>query len=194
MPITPDTKDWTWVLDRRCPECGFDTARIGGPEVADAVSAMCATWRSLTDHLAAATRPTDHQWSAHEYACHVRDVFRLGIYRIGLMLEQDEPTFENWDQDETAELDGYATQHPAAASAELEAAGAALADLLHRVPDGGWSRAGTRTDGARFTVDSFARYLLHDVVHHVWDVEEGYAVLARRVLAPPTGFEPVPPP
>ena len=23
MPIEPDTKDWTWVLDRRCEECGF---------------------------------------------------------------------------------------------------------------------------------------------------------------------------
>ena len=24
--IVPDTKDWTWVLERPCPECGFDTA------------------------------------------------------------------------------------------------------------------------------------------------------------------------
>jgi len=24
MPIMPDTKDWTWVLRRACPECGFD--------------------------------------------------------------------------------------------------------------------------------------------------------------------------
>ena len=23
MTIEPDTKDWTWVLDRPCPECGF---------------------------------------------------------------------------------------------------------------------------------------------------------------------------
>ena len=22
MPVVPDTKDWTWVLQRRCPECG----------------------------------------------------------------------------------------------------------------------------------------------------------------------------
>jgi hypothetical protein len=181
MPITPDVKDWTWVLDRPCPECGFDAARIAGPEVADAVGTTSATWRSLIDHHAAPTRPTDHRWSAHEYACHVRDVLRLGSYRIGLMLEHDEPTFENWDQDETAELDGYATQDPAAVVVDLEAAEAALTDLLRRVPDDGWSRAGTRTDGARFTVDSFARYLLHDVVHHVWDVEQGYALLSSSV-------------
>ena len=23
MPIVPDDKDWTWVLERRCPQCGF---------------------------------------------------------------------------------------------------------------------------------------------------------------------------
>jgi hypothetical protein len=23
MTIIPDTKDWTWVLHRPCPECGF---------------------------------------------------------------------------------------------------------------------------------------------------------------------------
>ena len=27
-PITPDTKDWTWVLERPCPECGFDPATV----------------------------------------------------------------------------------------------------------------------------------------------------------------------
>jgi hypothetical protein len=26
MTIIPDTKDWTWVLQRPCTECGFDTS------------------------------------------------------------------------------------------------------------------------------------------------------------------------
>jgi hypothetical protein len=33
-----------------------------------------------------------------------------------------------------------------------------------------WLRTGTRSDGARFTVESFARYLIHDPVHHLHDV------------------------
>mgnify|MGYP000205025455 CR=1 FL=1 len=33
-----------------------------------------------------------------------------------------------------------------------------------------WQRPGRRSDGAVFTVDTFSRYLLHDVVHHGWDV------------------------
>ena len=23
-PIAPDTKDWTWVLEQPCAECGFE--------------------------------------------------------------------------------------------------------------------------------------------------------------------------
>jgi hypothetical protein len=33
-----------------------------------------------------------------------------------------------------------------------------------------WDRPGRRSDGASFTVDSIARYYLHDIEHHLWDV------------------------
>ena len=61
--------------------------------------------------------------------------------------------------------------------ADLESAGARLADSFAAVSSDQWPRTGNRSDGARFTVDTFARYLLHDPVHHLWDVERGYAAL-----------------
>jgi len=33
-------------------------------------------------------------------------------------------------------------------------------------------RRGFRSDGAEFTIDSFARYFIHDPVHHLWDVTQ----------------------
>ena len=33
-----------------------------------------------------------------------------------------------------------------------------------------WQRTGARSDGARFTVETFARYFIHDPVHHLYDV------------------------
>jgi hypothetical protein len=33
-----------------------------------------------------------------------------------------------------------------------------------------WSRRGRRSDGAQFTVETFARYFIHDPVHHLYDV------------------------
>ena len=37
MTIVPDDKNWTWVLERECPECGFDAPavdveRVGGDD------------------------------------------------------------------------------------------------------------------------------------------------------------------
>lgn len=68
--IVPPTKNWTWVLEKRCHDCGFE--------------ASCSA---------------------------------------------------NWDQDATAIEDRY--------------------DL---------------------TVDSLSRYLKHDPVHHLWDVQAGRAL------------------
>ncbi len=42
--------------------------------------------------------------------------------------------------------------------------------MVAAVPDDGWGRSGLRGDGSTFTVESFTRYLLHDVVHHLTDV------------------------
>ena len=28
VAIVPDDKDWTWVLQRECPECGFDASSL----------------------------------------------------------------------------------------------------------------------------------------------------------------------
>jgi hypothetical protein len=178
MAIVPDEKDWTWVLDAACTECGFVAADVAATDVAAGLRANADAWRGLLAHPSAGVRPDDEHWSGLEYACHVRDVFRLYDQRLGWMLEQDDPTFPNWDQDASAVDDRYAEQDPATVAGEIEAAGAALADHFDRVPAGGWSRTGLRSDGARFTVDTFARYLLHDPVHHVWDVEQGYARLA----------------
>ena len=34
MPIVPDDKDWTWVLLRPCPECGFDASTLAPEDIA----------------------------------------------------------------------------------------------------------------------------------------------------------------
>jgi hypothetical protein len=178
--IEPDTKDWTWVVERPCDECGFDASSTPASEVAGLLRDNAAAWRPLLDRPAVAERPSPDRWSALEYACHVRDVYRLYDERLALMLTEDDPTFPNWDQDAAAVEDRYGEQDPATVVAEIEAAGAAVADSFDRVPADAWPRTGTRSDGARFTIDTFARYLVHDPIHHLHDVRQGFARLDQR--------------
>ncbi|HEV7955895.1 MAG: methyltransferase type 12 [Microbacteriaceae bacterium] len=63
MAITPASKDWTWVLERRCRECGFDAGAADFDDIP----------RQLRENAAA--------------------------LRLRLILSEDEPRFDNWDQD-----------------------------------------------------------------------------------------------
>jgi hypothetical protein len=169
--ITPDDKDWTWVIERTCPECGFDGSAVGPGDVAGLVRRNAADWGSLLD--AGALHPGRRRadrWSGLEYACHVRDVFRIYRYRLGLMLDEDNPLFPNWDQDRTAVEENYDAQEPSAVVSDLVAAAEAMASALEPVTGGAWERTGRRSDGASFTVATIARYMVHDPIHHVWDV------------------------
>jgi len=171
--IVPDGKDWTWVLERPCPDCGFDAASFPATEVSGLVLRVASAWLAvLADRPddEVRRRPAPDRWSTLEYACHVRDVFRLFDERLRLMLTEDAPRYPNWDQDATAVEDHYAEQDPAQVVADLAAGAARIAARFATVSGAQWGRTGFRSDGAQFTVDTFARYFVHDPVHHIWDV------------------------
>ena len=168
--IEPDTKDWTWVLHTPCPECGFQADAVAGTQVAELLAGYAVRWQHVLTRPDAAERPGPQVWSALEYACHVRDVFRVFAGRVRLMLEQDAPVFENWDQDETAVVQRYGEQAPEVVAAELRDAAQDAAAAFAGVPADAWARTGLRSNGSLFTVDSLGRYFVHDVVHHLHDV------------------------
>lgn len=135
-------------------------------------------WQSVLAHPDVQQRPSDDVWSALEYGCHVRDVFRLYKERLKMMVELDDPLYPNWDQDAAAVEDRYGEQDPTQVATALSTAARELADRFDRVEGDQWERTGRRSDGAHFTIESFARYLIHDPLHHLWDVKKGFAHLS----------------
>jgi hypothetical protein len=170
MPITPDTKDWTWVIERPCDECGYDASSITPAAVARLIRSNAAAWPAVLARPDVRDRPRDDVWSPLEYAAHVRDVLRLYRARLHLMLETDDPLYPNWDQDATAVSDRYNEQDPAVVSDELVDAAHALAADFDSVAPDQWNRPGRRGDGVSFTIATFALYFIHDPLHHLWDV------------------------
>ncbi len=124
MPIVPDDKDWTWVLERRCPECGFEATAVPPESIGSLVRANASEWVALLGRPGCELRrrPTEDRWSPLEYACHVRDVFALYDVRLRLMLEEDDPLYANWDQDATAVEQRYGEQDPVLVADQLRAA------------------------------------------------------------------------
>ena len=170
MPIVPDDKDWTWVLARPCPECSFDSSTVTPSTVPGSIENMLPRWRAVLRRPDAAERPDDSTWSALEYACPVRDVLSLFDQRLNLMLDSDDARFADWDQDRTAVEKDYANADPALVSAELAAEGKQAAESFAAVRESEWDRKGLRSNGSEFTVLTLSRYFLHDLVHHLHDV------------------------
>ncbi len=172
MTIAPDTKDWTWVLRRPCPDCGLDTRGVAPGAVAAMIRANAAAWPEVLTQAAddVRQRPSPEKWSPLEYGCHVRDALRLYDERLQLMLTQDGPLYPNWDQDVTAVAERYGEQDPATVAAEIPVAAETLARRFDSLSAQQWQRTGHRSDGAHFTVETFARYFVHDPVHHLFDV------------------------
>ena len=176
MTIVPDDKNWTWVLERRCPECGFDASSVELVRVGETIRSMNEAWEAALRRPSVRDRPSPEVWSPLEYGCHVRDVYRVFDGRLARMLAEDHPLFANWDQDASAIDERYSEQDPAIVAIELVAAAATLAARFDGVEDEQWHRTSERSDGSVFTVDSFARYLLHDPIHHLRDVGEPFGV------------------
>lgn len=158
------------MVRQTCPQCRFDAVAVEPRRIADWIGTLTVPWAAVLTRPDVAARPSPDVWSPLEYGCHVRDVCRVMDVRTRLMLDRDDPTFQNWDQDATALENRYHEQDPAQVAVDLAAAAAAWAATYRTVPDDAWDRAGLRSNGSHFTVTTLGRYGLHDLAHHVVDV------------------------
>src|SRR4051794_1876525 len=178
--LEPDVKDWTWVLERPCAECGLDVRTVDRLELPRAFRVNAQVWYALLADPAAAERTRPDRWSTLEYACHVHDVHQVFHDRATSMLTEDAPVFADWDQNRLAVEGRYASQVASIVGPTLVAAAYAVSDLYASVPPSAWGRGGVRSNGSEFTVESLGRYHLHDVVHHLHDVRDAGSAATVR--------------
>lgn len=167
--ITPDTRDWTDVLDGGCSDCAF-TGREDPTTVPATITEAADTWQTVLTRDDATTRRNPERWSDVEYAAHMRDVLDEFRRRTERMLSETDPTLDNFDGDAVAVESDYAHQEPAEVAPALRAAAESYAARLSQVSGDEWDRRGFRSDGHAFTVASLTLYGLHEVRHHLHDV------------------------
>lgn len=47
MAIVPDSKNWTWVFERACPECGFDSGEVAYEDITELIRADVDSWTGV---------------------------------------------------------------------------------------------------------------------------------------------------
>lgn len=168
---TPDSKDWTWVLDSVCDECGQDVRDLAPHLIAGLVRDSVSRFATALRRPDAGVRPNPQVWSPLEYCAHVGDMYEVMNRRLELMLGQDEPTFPDWDQDEAALRNNYAEQSPRLVVERLFATAESFAVTLDTLGAGHLERRGFRSNGSVFTAATLARYAWHDAAHHLHDID-----------------------
>jgi hypothetical protein len=173
-PSTPDDADWTWVLTRPCPDCGFDAAATRTDDVPTILRDAARRYAAVLGRDDVRTRPVEEVWSPLEYVCHVRDVCDVMRGRLEQILDGGGQLvrFANWDQDATAVEQQYWRSDREVVARELTEAFEAAA-TAYALPSGTqWEWPALRSNGSQFTARTLALYFAHDIRHHLWDLSD----------------------
>jgi hypothetical protein len=157
----------------RCEGCGFEYGALAPRDVPVRLRALAVGFDALLagDDQALRERPAPEEWSALEYACHVRDVLLTMRERVILALWQPTPSFAPMGRDERVAFDRYAEQSPADVARQLGDAAAMLAFLLDGLDDEQWARTCTYNYPApeERDVGWLAVHAVHEGEHHLAD-------------------------
>ena len=111
-------------------------------------------------------RPTDDEWSLLEVCCHLRDSVAFEQERVQLLVTEDNPTLEAYDQEALATERRYAEDDIERVRRALSIGWRRIADMLAELPEGDWERAGLHPELGRVTVaDRAERLPIHAREH-----------------------------
>lgn len=171
MPRTDAVRDWDgWSAPPvgPCAQCGVDASQAPPDDLGPAILAVLPRWAVALMRPGVGGSAGPLTWSVLERAVHVRDLFGAVAGWLGRMLHEDDPLLEDWSGHRAPTRDG--APDPVRVAVELEDAGRAVAARLSALARGPLAHRAHGPDGPPVTVLSLGRYLVHDVVHHLHDV------------------------
>ena len=132
--------------------------KAGYEEVARSLEGFPA--ESLSAH------PLSGKWSAREIVQHLADSEMNSAIRLRKLLTEDDPQIQGYDQDVYAAGLRYNERPIAPALDALRGARATTGQLLDRMTDADWSRAGTHSESGRYTAEDWLRIYADHAHNH----------------------------
>jgi DinB family protein len=143
--------------------------------------ALLETYRAAPARLAAAldglsaaeidARPAADDWTVREIVHHLADNEIIAGVRLRCILSQDNPTLVGYDEAGYAQRFGYADRPLANALALLTAAREANVDILRRLGEDDWARAGDHPESGHYTVYDLLEANTSHVANHIRQIE-----------------------
>ena len=124
-----------------------------------------AVERSLAEFPAGqlTARPIEGKWTACEIVHHLADSEMRAAVRLRQLLAEDDPQIQAYDQDDYAARLRYNERTDISAALEaLRSARATTAQIVARMTDGDWQRAGQHPEHGRYSAEDWLRiYAAH---------------------------------
>jgi hypothetical protein len=162
-------------MDGPCAECGY---AYGSVRATDAPARVRSAAHELVTSLAGAdpaalSRMQGGQWSALEYAGHVRDVLIVQRERVLMVRHQPGQSARPMARDERVQWGEYAACTAEQLCAEVVLVAEWLAHTLELLSDEDWSRTLVYSypEPAERSLEWLAAHTVHELVHHRQDVE-----------------------
>ncbi|WP_157607140.1 hypothetical protein [Sanguibacter suarezii] len=170
MPRTTAVRDWDgWNAPPpgRCAQCGVDASLTPAGELGPAILALLPRWASVLMRPGVASAPGPLTWSVLDHAVHVRDLVEAVAARLVGVPHEDPPVLGGL-------CDGGSqagqVHDPLQVAVDIEDAGRAVAARLGALAAPDRPRTAGPTEGAGPCAVALARHLVHDVIHHLHDV------------------------
>lgn len=116
-------------------------------------------------------RPAPEAWTTREIIHHLADSEMTSALRLRLLIAEDAPRIVGYDQDAFARRLYY--DRPITASLEaFKAARRSTAEILHRMTDAEWSRAGTHSESGRYSAEDWLEIYAAHAYEHADQIRE----------------------
>ena len=168
----------------RCTQCGFAYNHDSG-ETAEAAQDGLESFEFAVLAVPEAVqskRPAPDVWSVNAYSAHMAEAATVIYERVRNIAEQDRPTLEWFDENESVQRGQYDERPAVESLAPLRESVAAFRRYLQDLPGGDWERIGVHSRAGDVSLAEIAQDMPHELRHHAEDVARigGVPIPARE--------------
>lgn len=123
-------------------------------------------------------KPGESRWSAREIVHHLADSEMTAAVRVRVLLAQDHPTIQGYDQDQFARRLHYDRPHETSLEV-FRWARETTAELLERLTPEEWLREGTHTEAGNYGVEAWLKTYADHAHRHARQIREARDAAAK---------------
>jgi hypothetical protein len=116
--------------------------------------------------------PGEGEWSARQVIHHLADTEMIAAVRLRMLIAQDSPTIQGYDEMELARELGYESRPVGPSLTAFRGATESTATILDRLTEEDWGRTGQHTERGPYSVETWLEVHASHAHDHARQIEQ----------------------